>query len=308
MKKTTLLIVMLSTILTCTAQEQPSCWDHCKQAWSSVADYIQETGTWLISKWKNSTVIHPDQTEIYKKISIIIPAYNEEQRIEKTIRAYHQFFSEKQQETNLAFEFVIVLNGCKDNTIGVVERVRNDVDPNTIVIIDIPQAGKGLAIKTGFADALTRDNDLIGFVDADMATQPAAYYDLVTKMNGYDGVIASRYMPGAEISPARPAYKRYGSRLIYEPLVWLFLGLSYYDLQCGAKLFKKATLATVTPQLTVTQWAFDTELLYVCKKNGFIVKETPTVWQDQADSKLTFSAGIRMLSSLFDIWWQHRSD
>lgn len=239
------------------------------------------------------------------KISIIIPAYNEQNRIEKTIRAYHQFFLEKQQQTNLAFEFVIVLNGCKDNTIGVVGRVRNDLASNNMIIIDLPQAGKGLAIKAGFADALTRENDLIGFVDADMATMPDAFYDLVTNMTDCDGVIASRYMPGAQISPPRPAYKRYGSRIIYEPIIWALFGLSYYDFQCGAKLFKRAVLVTVTPQLTVTQWAFDAELLYLCKKAGYTIKEIPTVWCDQAESKLTLRGGIRMLGAIFKVWWQH---
>ena len=305
MKKTALFIILMSATLSCTAMQQPSYWDQFTQTLSSITEYIQETGTWLLNTCGWGTTSSPEQTSTYKKISIIIPAYNEEKRIEKTIRTYHQFFLEKQQQTGLAFEFVIVLNGCKDNTIGVVEGIRNDVTTNTIVIIDIPQAGKGLAIKTGFADALTRNNDLIGFVDADMATQPAAFYDLVTNMNGNDGVIASRYMPGAEISPPRPAYKRYGSRLIYEPLVWLFLGLSYYDLQCGAKLFKREVLSVVVPQLIITQWAFDTELLYLCKKNGFRVKEIPTVWQDQADSKLTLGSGMRMLGAIIKIWWQH---
>jgi glycosyltransferase involved in cell wall biosynthesis len=235
------------------------------------------------------------------KISIIIPAYNEEKRIEKTIRAYHAFFSQK----NMPFEFVIVLNGCKDNTIGVVENIRKNVDQNTIIIIDLPQAGKGLAIKAGFADALTRDADIIGFVDADMATKPEAFYDLILNLGDNDGIIASRYMPGAQISPPRPAYKRYGSRIIYEPLVWLLFGLSYYDLQCGAKLFKRAVLEKVTPQLTVTQWAFDAELLYLCKKAGYTVKEIPTVWEDQADSKLTLRGGTKMLKALFNVWWQH---
>src|SRR5438445_2478800 len=255
------------------------------------------------------------------KISIIIPAYNEEERIEKTVRTYHTFFSEK----NVSFELVIVLNGCKDNTIGVVERVRNSLTDNTIVIIDMQQAGKGLAIKAGFANALTHDNDLIGFVDADMATSPEAFYDLVTHINNVDlsndlsvvalaksealakldGVIASRYMPGALISPARPAYKRYGSRIIYEPFVWLLFGLSYYDLQCGAKLFKRAVLKNITPQLTVTQWAFDVELLYLCKKAGYTIKEIPTVWHDHADSKLTLRGGLRMFSALFKVWRQH---
>lgn len=235
------------------------------------------------------------------KISIIVPAYNEEGRIERTVRAYHQFFSEK----NISFELVVVLNGCKDNTIGVIERVRNDLTPNTIIIIDMQQAGKGLAIKAGFANALVRDNDLIGFVDADMATAPEAFYDLVTNIGDNDGIIASRYMPGAQITPARPAYKRYGSRIIYEPFVWALFGLSYYDLQCGAKLFKRAVLETITPQLTVTQWAFDVELLYLCKKAGYTITEIPTVWNDQADSKLTLRGGLRMFGALFKVWWQH---
>jgi glycosyltransferase involved in cell wall biosynthesis len=238
------------------------------------------------------------------KISIIIPAYNEEGRIERTMRAYHQFFSEKQQQTNLAFELIIVLNGCIDNTLGVVERVRNDLISH-ITIINVSQAGKGLAIKTGFAHALAAENDLIGFVDADMATAPAAFYDLIINISDADGAIASRYMPGAQITPERPAYKRWGSRIIYEPYVWLLFGLSYYDYQCGAKLFKRAVIERVTPQLTVAQWAFDVELLYLCKKGGFTIKEVPTVWHDQADSKLTLRGGLRMFGALFNVWKQH---
>src|SRR5579872_1190238 len=228
------------------------------------------------------------------KLSIVIPAYNEENRIERTLRAYHQFFT----TMHMPFELVIVLNGCKDNTLGVVERIRNDLAANNIIIIDLVQAGKGLAIKAGFADALTRDNDLIGFVDADMATKADAFYDLIVNLDGSDGIIASRYMPGAQISPPRPAYKRYGSKIVYEPLVWLLFGLTYYDLQCGAKVFKRKVIEKITPELTVTQWAFDAELLYLCKKAGFIVKEIPTVWEDQADSKLTLKGGMRMLGAL----------
>lgn len=249
------------------------------------------------------------------KISIVIPAYNEEKRIKKTIRAYHQFFLNKQENSELSFELVIALNGCKDQTLAIVERIREQLAKNTIVIIDMQEAGKGLAIKQGFANALTRNNDLIGFVDADMATAPEAFYELaqvlLTQNPGapkeakIDGVIASRYMPGAQITPARPAYKRYGSRIIYEPFVWLFFGLSYYDLQCGAKLFKRSVLEKITPQLTVTQWAFDVELLYLCKKAGYTIKEIPTIWHDQADSKLTLRGGLRMFSALFKVWWQH---
>lgn len=241
------------------------------------------------------------------KISIVIPAYNEEQRIEKTVRAYHSFFLQKQQTSSLSVELIVVLNGCKDNTIGVVEQVRKELATDAIIIIDLPQAGKGLAIRAGFADALVRaDNDIIGFVDADMSTQPDAFYDLIVQMGNSDGAIASRYMPGAHISPERPLYKRWGSRIVYEPFVYLLFGLTYYDLQCGAKIFKRAVLERVSALLMVQQWAFDAELLYVCKKFGFVIKEVPTVWCDQAGSKLTLRGGLKMFGALFQVWRGHR--
>lgn len=245
------------------------------------------------------------------KISIIIPAYNEETRIERTIRAYHQFFSQKQQTTGLSFELVIVLNGCRDKTFDIVSRLQKELGDDTILCINLTQAGKGIAIKAGFADALTRNNDFIGFVDADMATSPQAFYELaqilrISKPGAIDGVIASRYMPGSQITPARPAYKRYGSRIIYEPYVWALFGLRFHDYQCGAKLFRKAGIEKIVPQLTVTQWAFDVELLYLSKKAGLKVQEVPTVWHDQADSKLTLRGGMKMFSALFKVWKQHK--
>lgn len=234
------------------------------------------------------------------KISIIIPAYNEENRIERTLRTYYQFFSQK-QSANISVEFVVVLNGCVDNTLQVVERTRDELMADNIFIINLAQAGKGLAIKAGFLDALKRNNDFIGFVDADMSTLPDAFYDLIVHASDSDGVIASRYMPGACITPQRPLYKRWGSRIFYEPLVKLFFGLSYYDLQCGAKIFKRSVNEKITPHLTVTQWAFDVELLYRCRKHGFVIKEVPTVWADKDGSKLTLRAGMRMLGALMKL-------
>ncbi len=238
------------------------------------------------------------------KVSIIIPAHNEEQRIGKTLHMYYQFFNELYEEGTLDFEFVVVLNGCTDNTLDVVEDARQVRDK--IVVIDLPEAGKGLAIKAGFEDALARDNDLIGFVDADMATLSMELYALVEEIGDYDGIIASRYMPESKLHPPRPWIKRLGSRLVYEPLVWLLFGLSYYDLQCGAKMFRRKVIETITPRLTVRQWAFDVELLYLCKRFGFTIKEIPTIWYDRADSKLKIMrSGLRMLGSLFAIRWRH---
>jgi len=237
------------------------------------------------------------------KLSIIIPAHNEKRRIQKTIQTYHQFFAEKQKNNLLDFELVLVLNGCTDNTLFIVESLCKQL--SNLVVVNLSDAGKGLAIKMGFVNSLTRVHDLIGFVDADMATSPEAFYALVQNIDKYDAIIASRYMPGAQVYPLRPWYKRWGSRIIYEPLVKLLFNLSYYDLQCGAKLFKQKTIAIIVPHLVIRGWAIDLELLYLCKKYGLHTKEVPTVWYDQADSKLTLRGGMRMLGDVFSLRLRH---
>lgn len=238
------------------------------------------------------------------KVSITIPAHNEAKRIGRTLRTYHEYFNNLQQDGVLHYELLVVLNGCTDNTLQVVTRIQQELD--NIVIVDLKEAGKGIAVKAGFTDALNRDNDLIGFVDADMATAPQYFYDLVKNIGESDAIIASRYMPGAQVTPARPKIKRLGSKIFFESLVKLLLGISHEDYQCGAKLFKRNVIKTIGPELTIRQWAFDIELLYLCKKHGFTVKEIPTVWFDQDDSKLKMSAGFKMLGSVVKLWWHHR--
>ncbi len=113
-------------------------------------------------------------------------------------------------------------------------------------------------------------------------------------------------MKESKVVPARPFIKEWGRRIVYQPLVWMLFGLRFSDYQCGAKLFKRDVIAKITPHLSVRQWAFDVELLYLCKKYGFTVKELPTVWYDQADSKLNIrSGGFPMLSNLFKVRWHH---
>lgn len=238
------------------------------------------------------------------ELILIIPAHNEEKRIGPTLQAYHSFLHSKREQDRLDFELVVVLNGCTDNTYDVASELQQKL--GSITLADLPGAGKGYAITEGFKYALKTDAELIGFVDADMATSPVEFYRLIEQLADNDGIIASRYMKGATVIPPRPRLKRWGSRIIFEPLVRLLLGISYKDLQCGAKLFKRAVIKKIIHHVTIHQWAFDVELLYVCKKLGFSVKEVPTVWHDQALSKLnTFRGGMRMLSSIVAIRKKH---
>ncbi len=238
------------------------------------------------------------------RVSIVIPAYNEEKRITATLEAYNHFFAQKEHESGLAYELLVVINGTTDATKMIVEQLQKTMP--ALRMMDIPQGGKGLAIAHGFKDALTRPNDLIGFVDADMATAPDAFYQLIKHIDGFDGIIASRHMKGAQVSPPRAQLKRWGSIIFTNTLSRLLFGLHYYDTQCGAKLFKRPVIEKITPYLWVTQWAFDIEVLYLCKRFGFSIKEFPTVWHDQAGGSLRpFHTGFRMLGSVFKIRWHY---
>lgn len=234
------------------------------------------------------------------RISIIIPAYNEEQRIQRTLEAYNDFFSKKEVD----YELLVVVNGTTDSTPTIIMELQKTI-PNLLMMV-IPYGGKGLAIAQGFMNALLRKNDLIGFVDADMATSPSAYYELIANIQGYDAIIASRYISGAIVTPARPLIKRWGSKIFFETLTRALFGIGYYDTQCGAKLFKREVVEKITPYLSVRQWAFDIEILYLCKRFGFVVKEHPTIWHDQAGSKLQIlNAGTKMLGALFKLRWRY---
>jgi len=216
-----------------------------------------------------------------EKISIIIPAYNEKKRIRTTLEAYGNFFQKLKKEKNLDFEIIVVINNTNDKTEGIVKNSQKKF--NEIKYLNFREGGKGFAIIEGFKDALKRNNNLIGFVDADMATSPEAFYDLVKKIKNYDGIIASRAIKGAK---ANFTLKRKITHRGFNFIVRSFFLFPYRDTQCGAKLFKKNVIEKITPELNLTQWAFDINILYLCKKNKFKIKEFPTIWKDKGGSKI----------------------
>lgn len=232
-----------------------------------------------------------------QKISIIIPAYNEEKRIKETLERYCLFFKNKKSDKKIKdFEILVVLNACTDNTLEIVkyEQIKN----KQIKILNFKQGGKGFAITEGFKDSLKKDIDIIGFVDADMATSPEEFYKLIQNINNFDGIIASRYLKGSVVNP-KQSFQRILASRIFNFLIKSILFLNYHDTQCGAKIFKRKTIQSITPELKITKWAFDVNLLYLCKKHNFKIKEFPTKWEDKEYSKINLKkAGPQMFLSL----------
>lgn len=219
------------------------------------------------------------------KIAIIIPAYNEERRIGKTLEAYGGFFSRMADAKIADCKIIVVINNTTDNTEQIVKAMARK--HKNISYIDMLSGGKGRAVIEGFKIALQKDFDLIGFVDADMATSPEEFFKLVESGRNSDGAIADRYLPGSEIHPA-PSIKRLIAKRSFNFLIRSLLLMPFGDTQCGAKVFKKKALATVIERLSMSQWAFDAELLYHLHTHGFRILPVPTKWYDREYSTLNF--------------------
>jgi glycosyltransferase involved in cell wall biosynthesis len=233
------------------------------------------------------------------KLSIIIPAYNEEKRIASRLDDLLKVFEEVRKSGKLDYEIVIVINNTKDKTESIVRKYQKK--NKRVTHLNLKQGGKGYATIEGFKDALKRDNDYIGFVDCDMATtaKELARLALRLKESGADGIIASRYLPGARVFP-KQSLKRIIASRCYNLYIRILFLLPYRDTQCGAKIFSKRAIAKIAPHIINTKWAFDVDILFNLKKYGFKVLEEPTTWSDRTYSKVNlmndgFRMGLSML-------------
>ncbi len=213
---------------------------------------------------------------------LLIPAYNEEARIEPVLREYADFFGRNYAGK---FQLVVVLNGCRDNTLGVVQRVAKDF--STVSWLDFPAPiGKGGALIEGLK--LAGNADIIGYVDADGATGPAAVLKLLPFLESADCVIGSRWLPGSVLLKAQPKFRQIISRcfhVIVELLFWLHIK----DTQCPCKLIRRAAVEKIHPNLRIADLAFDVNLLVALNRAGFRILEIPVEWTDVIGSKVTAS-------------------
>jgi len=217
---------------------------------------------------------------IEPSLLLLIPAYNEEHRVEPVLRDYARYFQEHYRGK---FQLVVVLNGCRDNTRGVVQRVAADYPAISFREFREP-IGKGGALIEGLK--LAPLADLIGYVDADGATPPRAFHELVKRSGEADGVIASRWLPGAVLHVEQSGKRQFASR-VFHAMVELFFQMHLKDTQCGAKVMRRQAVEKIHSALRIADMAFDINLLYSLKHAGFRILEVPTEWTDKIGSKVT---------------------
>jgi glycosyltransferase involved in cell wall biosynthesis len=229
------------------------------------------------------------------RLLLLIPAYNEQDRIEPVLRDYGRYFREHYKGD---FQLMVVLNGCRDDTGGVVRQVSEEFPFISSIEFKDP-IGKGGALIEGLK--LAPLADVIGYVDADGATPPHALHDLVRHTNEADCVIGSRWLPGAVLHVEQTDRRQFASRAFHF-VVELLFRMHIRDTQCGAKVMRRHAVEAIHSHLRIADMAFDINLLYSLKRAGFRILELPTEWTDKLGSKVTlFRTSLTMFLSVLRI-------
>ncbi len=233
-----------------------------------------------------------------KKLSVVIPAYNEEQRIAKTLLAVGEYLSKQ----NYDYEILVVNDGSKDNTAGVV-RAQMDKIKNLHLIDHHENHGKGWVTKDGMLHA---NGDVRVFLDADNSTK----IDEIGKMlpffdQGFDIVVGSRRIEGSHLD-VKQNFLRDTLGGIFRLIVHTVVPVGVTDTQCGFKAFSAKSTEAIFPKQTIFRWAFDVEILALARKQGFKIKEAPVTWVNDGASHVKLSGMIKMLLEIiqirFNLW------
>jgi dolichyl-phosphate beta-glucosyltransferase len=229
-----------------------------------------------------------------RRLSIIIPSFNEVDRIGQTLTYIRNYLATQTYEV----EVLVIDDGSTDGTSAVVDSLRW---PATSVLRLDRNRGKGYAVGYGMQHA---DAEYMLFCDADNATpfeQIERFWPVIERA---DVVIGSRYVEGSEIVLRQPFIRRLGAR-VGNALVRLLLLPEWKDTQCGFKLFRRDAARAIFAKQTIFGWGFDIEVLHIASCLGLEVAQVPVDWFDGRGSKV-HSAGtfLAVFLELLTIKWR----
>jgi glycosyltransferase involved in cell wall biosynthesis len=225
-------------------------------------------------------------------LSVVIPAYNEAKRIGASVRRVLDYLRARPY----TWEFIVVDDGSQDETVAVIKEAGGD---DVRVVSYQPNRGKGGALQVGMLEAA---GEIIVFSDADLST-PIEQIEtfLPCFEQGYEIVIGSRKMRGAEIAVRQPLMRRLGGKA-FTALSNLILGVRVSDATCGFKAWTRRAAREVFSRQTISGWGFDSEDLLIAHRLGFRIKEIPVRWADNAASRVSLLRDtVRSFSELVRI-------
>ena len=225
-------------------------------------------------------------------LSIIIPAYNEERRLPRTLEQIFAFLDEQ----NYTAEVLIVENGSNDRTLEIAQKFAEQ--RKRLHIFKENQRGKGNAVRRGMLEA---QGEYRFLCDADLS-MPIAEVNkfLPPALKNMDIAIGSREVPGA-VRYNEPQYRHLTGR-VFNTLIQLLLLPDLQDTQCGFKCFRAKVAEEIFRYQTLTGWSFDVEILYIAERKGYRIHEIPINWYFKADTKISvFQDSWQMFLDLLTI-------
>lgn len=233
-------------------------------------------------------------------LSIVIPAYNEEQRLGKTLSETFDYLAAQDYSS----EIIVVDDGSRDRTVEIANNFQSQANEKTkLYVLKNPgNRGKGYAVRNGMLHAT---GEIHLFFDADLSTPLDQIPKVIQPIlkNEYDVVFGSRALDEAVIQVEQSFLRQLrgrGGNL----LIQILTGMKIKDTQCGFKAFRRQASQIVFPLQQIEGFGFDPEILFIANKQGWRWKEIPVVWRHVEGSKVTmFSATIIVLTEVFKIRW-----
>ena len=232
-------------------------------------------------------------------VSIIIPAWNEEKRLARTLDLYLPFLEAQHPD----YETIVVADGVADRTVEVADRYSS----RGVRVLRFPtKLGKGGAILEGLAASRF---PIVGFIDADCTIPGSELMELISAAVRFPCVVGRRIGHGRPYgdSGAGRSLERALLGGLWRAVVRALFFLPVTDPQCGAKFFQRESIRPILQQVEVTDWAFDVSLLYHIWRAGITIHEVPVSWIHLEGSKLSAArvsvamfmsaVGMRMVNS-----------
>mgnify|MGYP002783575529 CR=1 FL=1 len=216
-------------------------------------------------------------------LSIVIPAYNEQERIADTLFAVKDYLSRQPYSS----EVIVVDDGSTDFTTEVVRTVdiySSEIHDQSVSVVmeNVKNVGKGFSVARGMLKA---QGSIILFSDADLSTPIHEVEKLLPYFEaGFDIVIGSRNLPDSEVEK-KPMYREIMS-FIFRLIVQTLTVRGIHDTQCGFKAFRREVAHDIARLQRTYRFGFDVEQLYIAAKRGYRLKEVPVRWIHQDGSKV----------------------
>jgi glycosyltransferase involved in cell wall biosynthesis len=228
-----------------------------------------------------------------KKLSVVIPAYNEEKRIGATLKDIDAFLRKQSYD----YEILVMVDGAKDNTAQVVKDLEKHI-PKSRIIANPENHGKGWVVKQGMLEAT---GDIRVFMDADNSTKInhiTSFLPFFEK--GFDVVVGSRRIKGANIKVHQPWLRDFLGG-VFRFIVHTLVPLGVTDSQCGFKAFTAEAAKKVFPLQTISRWAFDVEILAIARQKKLKIQEAPVTWLNDEASQVKPHEMVKMLFEIMAV-------